>query len=242
MLLLLGTTIATSFLDSLNPSAIAQQMILQSMVKTKRHIWFFILGIGLANLILGLAVYYGIVAWVSRLLSLAVTRYPIPLFSLALIAGAVCFMWGICWIRKTHCTQASQGDKSTKEPASLSPISLFIMGAAFCAVELTSALPYFGFLTLLTGYQLAFPAAHSSLFRIQSATGNKSDTEVGKYSGKGVCIHRSGGHRTGGRYFSLLWGNVAVDNRPFSIISENFNHISIDKSNLLQPYYRQNRF
>ena len=92
MLLLLGTTIATSFLDSLNPSAIAQQMILQSMVKTKRHIWFFILGIGLANLILGLAVYYGIVAWVSRLLSLAVTRYPIPLFSLALIAGAVCFI------------------------------------------------------------------------------------------------------------------------------------------------------
>ena len=158
MLLLLGTTIATSFLDSLNPSAIAQQMILQSMVKTKRHIWFFILGIGLANLILGLAVYYGIVAWVSRLLSLAVTRYPIPLFSLALIVGAVCFMWGICWIRKTQCTQANQGDKSTKEPASLSPISLFIMGAAFCAVELTSALPYFGFLTLLTGYQLAFPA------------------------------------------------------------------------------------
>ncbi len=158
MLLLLGTTIATSFLDSLNPSAIAQQMILQSMVKTKRHIWFFILGIGLANLILGLAVYYGIVAWVSRLLSLAVTRYPIPLFSLALIAGAVCFMWGICWIRKTQCTQASQGDESTKEPVSLSPISLFIMGAAFCAVELTSALPYFGFLTLLTGYQLAFPA------------------------------------------------------------------------------------
>ncbi len=158
MLLLLGTTIATSFLDSLNPSAIAQQMILQSMVKTKRHIWFFILGIGLANLILGLAVYYGIVAWVSRLLSLAVTRYPIPLFSLALIAGAVCFIWGICWIRKTQCTQASQGDESTKEPVSLSPISLFIMGAAFCAVELTSALPYFGFLTLLTGYQLAFPA------------------------------------------------------------------------------------
>ena len=158
MLLLLGTTIATSFLDSLNPSAIAQQMILQSMVKTKRHIWFFILGIGLANLILGLAVYYGIVAWVSRLLSLAVTRYPIPLFSLALIAGAVCFIWGICWIRKTHCMQTSQGNESTKEPASLSPISLFIMGTAFCAVELTSALPYFGFLTLLTGYQLAFPA------------------------------------------------------------------------------------
>ena len=31
MLLLLGTTIATSFLDSLNPSAIAQQMIFHYM-------------------------------------------------------------------------------------------------------------------------------------------------------------------------------------------------------------------
>lgn len=62
MLLLLGTTVTTCFLDSLNPSTIAQQMILQSMMKTKRHICFFILGIGLTNLILGLAVYYGMAA------------------------------------------------------------------------------------------------------------------------------------------------------------------------------------
>ncbi len=41
MWLLLGTTITTSFFDSLNPSAIAQQMLLQAMVKKKRHIWFF---------------------------------------------------------------------------------------------------------------------------------------------------------------------------------------------------------
>ena len=31
------------------------------------------------------------------------------------------------------------------------------MGAAFCIVELTSAFPYFGFLAVLTGYQLIFP-------------------------------------------------------------------------------------
>lgn len=35
MWLLLGTTITTSFFDSLNPSAIAQQMLLQAMVKKK---------------------------------------------------------------------------------------------------------------------------------------------------------------------------------------------------------------
>ena len=33
------------------------------------------------------------------------------------------------------------------------------MGAAFCIVELTSALPYFGFLALLTSYDLIFPLA-----------------------------------------------------------------------------------
>ena len=49
MLILLGTTLTTSFLDCLNPSAIAQQMLLQAMVKNKRHIWFFILGIALAR-------------------------------------------------------------------------------------------------------------------------------------------------------------------------------------------------
>lgn len=54
MWILLGTVITTSFFDSLNPSAIAEQMLLQAMVKNKRHIWFFILGIGTANLALGL--------------------------------------------------------------------------------------------------------------------------------------------------------------------------------------------
>lgn len=60
MWFLLGTTLTASFFDSLNPSAIAQQMLLQAMVKKKRHIWFFICGIGTANLIMGLAIYYGI--------------------------------------------------------------------------------------------------------------------------------------------------------------------------------------
>ena len=65
MWLLLGTTITASFFDSLNPSAIAQQMLLQAMVKQKRHTLYFILGIGTANLAMGLAVYYGIAAWAS---------------------------------------------------------------------------------------------------------------------------------------------------------------------------------
>lgn len=80
MWFLLGTTLTASFFDSLNPSAIAQQMLLQAMVKKKRHIWFFICGIGTANLIMGLAIYYGIATWVSKFLTKIVNAYPLYVY------------------------------------------------------------------------------------------------------------------------------------------------------------------
>ena len=83
MWLLLGTTITASFFDSLNPSAIAQQMLLQAMVKQKRHTLYFILGIGTANLAMGLAVYYGIAAWASVLLEKLVGAYPQHMYGAA---------------------------------------------------------------------------------------------------------------------------------------------------------------
>lgn len=89
MWFLLGTTLTASFFDSLNPSAIAQQMLLQAMVKKKRHIWFFICGIGTANLIMGLAIYYGIATWVSKFLTKIVNAYPLYVYGAAAIGGIV---------------------------------------------------------------------------------------------------------------------------------------------------------
>lgn len=164
MLLLLGTTITASFFDSLNPSAIAQQMLLQAMVKNKRYIWLFIMGIGSANFVMGLAIYYGIAAWVSSILTEMARAYPQHICRGAMIAGILCFFIGLRLIVKTRgdvrrdLEEEKSEDEGNKAPSQLSPISLFIMGAAFCAVELTSAFPYFGFLALLTSYHLAFPA------------------------------------------------------------------------------------
>lgn len=160
MLLLLGTTITASFFDSLNPSAIAQQMLLQAMVKNKRYIWFFIAGIGTANLAMGLAIYYGIAMWVSRLLTHLMAAHPLPVYGTALGAGLICLAAGIRLIVKTRQSRQktdSEGETPTKMPVHLPPVSLFLMGAGFCAVELTSALPYFGFLAMLTGYHLSVP-------------------------------------------------------------------------------------
>lgn len=165
MWLLLGTTLTASFFDSLNPSAIAQQMLLQAMVKKKRHIGFFICGIGSANLIMGLAIYYGMAAWVSNYLTKIVNAYPVYVYGAAAIGGLALFVIGICLIMKTRQSNAAtlnherEQSHPIKAPAQLSPVSLFIMGAAFCMVELTSAFPYFGFLALLTTYHLIFPLA-----------------------------------------------------------------------------------
>ena len=176
MWLLLGTAITSSFFDSLNPSAIAQQMLLQAMVKNKRHIWFFILGIGLANWTMGLAVYYGIATWISRLLSKVTEAYPWYVYGAALGSGFLCLVVGIRLIFKTKQGGYHDGDNDDRDegddgkvsiassPARLSPLSLFAMGGVFCAVELTSAFPYFGFLAMLTSYDPPFPFVLIFLF------------------------------------------------------------------------------
>ncbi len=161
MLLLLSTTVTASFFDSLNPSAIAQQMLLQAMVKNKRHIWFFICGIGLANLIMGLAIYLGIAEWLSRVFKIIINTYSMQVYILSIICGLIATFIGIRLIIKIRQRNVdAEGEIQVRRPpAQLSPASLFIIGAAFCVVELTSALPYFGFLAMLASYHLAFPLA-----------------------------------------------------------------------------------
>ena len=108
---------------------------------------------------MGLAIYYGIAAWVSRLFERMTAAYPIYVYGTAAVAGAVCLSAGIRLIVKTGRggKAGSTGEEAVKTPARLAPISLFILGATFCFVELTSAFPYFGFLALLTQYRLTFP-------------------------------------------------------------------------------------
>lgn len=122
------------------------------MVRKKRHIWCFILGIGLANLLMGLAIYCGIAALASKLLTHVIATYPLQVYGAAAVGGATLLVAGLRLVLRTGQTNAETGTGSCegademKAPAQLSPVSLFAMGAAFCMVELTSAFPYFGFL------------------------------------------------------------------------------------------------
>ena len=152
MWVLLGTTLTASFFDSLNPSAIAQQMLLQAMVKKKHHIWFFICGIGTANLIMGLAIYYGIAAWVSKFLTKIVNAYPLYVYGATAAGGIVLLGVGIRLIATTRQSNAEntkgcEETKNVKAPAQLSPGILVYHGSRFLyggIDERTSVLWIFG--------------------------------------------------------------------------------------------------
>lgn len=53
--------------------------------------------------------------------------------------------------------RATYDTDEAKTPKQLTRTSLFVMGAVFCGIELTGALPYFGFLTLISAYGLSVP-------------------------------------------------------------------------------------
>lgn len=84
MLALIGTVLVTSFLDSLNPSAIAQELLLLAIAPEKRDVWWFITGIAPANLALGLAIYLGIATIVTEMVSSLLVAYASPLVALYL--------------------------------------------------------------------------------------------------------------------------------------------------------------
>ena len=109
MLLLLGAAITASFFDSLNPSAIAEQILLQTMVRNKRHILFFIAGIGFANLAMGLAIYYGAANWASQAYSAITAAYPLYVYGAETAAGLLFLGLGIRLIVKTSRSQNSGG-------------------------------------------------------------------------------------------------------------------------------------
>lgn len=162
MLWLIYATLTASFFDCLNPSAIAQQMLLMAMVRQKRSVLFFIAGIGLTNFGMGLAVYYGLAAWASRLFSTAAASYPSYLRAALLTAGLASLALGTgLAARERYRPAADVG--TAKPPAVLSPLALFIMGSAFCGVELTSALPYFSFIAVTAGANIP-PSAVLFLF------------------------------------------------------------------------------
>lgn len=164
------TTIITSLADSFNPIAIAQQFFLQGIVKKAKHIWYFIISIGLTNFSGGILAYFGLINLINGLLEKVLEKHSKILFLIELILG-VAFLIGAFYLFKKSKVEdvkkeimekdsslSSIEEKETvfKRIKSVSPLSLVILGVVATISELTTALPYFAFLGILFTYKLSF--------------------------------------------------------------------------------------
>lgn len=165
---LAASTIITSIADSANPIAITQQFVLQGMVKKPKHIWYFIIPTGLTNLIGGFLAYFGLITFIGDFFGMLITQYGQAIFTGELILG-IAFLISVCYmLLRTEITllqkqiqspaSGGSGNDDEKEAArkikSVSPVALITLGVGATISELTTALPYFAFLTILFNYQL----------------------------------------------------------------------------------------
>lgn len=85
----------------------------------------FICGIGTANLIMGLAIYYGIATWVSKFLTKIVNAYPLYVYGAAAIGGIVLLGAGIRLIIKTRQSNAEKTIMDVRKPKMSKPLPSF---------------------------------------------------------------------------------------------------------------------
>ncbi len=166
---LLVSTILTSAADSLNPIAITQQFVLQGMVKRPKHIWYFILPTGITNLAGGFLAYFGLTAFVGDFFKTLMEKHEKMVFTCELILGIVCLI-AVCYLiqstriesLKSEIRALNSGERENNDEAeaarkikSVSPAALLALGVGATISELTTAIPYFAFLAILSNYQLS---------------------------------------------------------------------------------------
>lgn len=161
---LIVTLLATSSVDSLNPIGITQQFILQGMVKKPRHIWCFILTTAVVNIFFGYLVYYGVVKVVSDLLTGLMAKYALTVFMFETLFGIVLLLFSILWLLKRKKKYSRTNDNTcllTKSAFKnkfkhIKPLTLIYIGVLSTVSELTSAVPYFVFLSVVGTYHFSF--------------------------------------------------------------------------------------
>ncbi|MBO5833938.1 MAG: GAP family protein [Alphaproteobacteria bacterium] len=164
---LIITLLVTSSVDSLNPIGITQQFILQGGVKKPRHIWYFILTTAVVNILFGYLVYYGVVKVVSALLADLLAKHASTVFMFEILFGIVLLLFIVWWLikrnvvkKKNRRTGGGSGlltrNALKTKFKHITPLTLIYIGVLSTVSELTSAAPYFVFLSVLGTYQLSF--------------------------------------------------------------------------------------
>lgn len=152
----------TSFVDSFNPFAIAQQFTLQGLLKKTHHIWYYIITMFVTNYLAGFLFYIGIVALNEQFLTKYWTILELPTAILAFISGLTLFWYSmrsflINW--KMRKMLARKTDDEAKElemkfsKKQMTPSSLIGVGLTTTIVEFSTAAPFIAYLTIVQQFQ-----------------------------------------------------------------------------------------
>ncbi len=158
-------TVVTSFVDSFNPFAIAQQFTLQGLLKKTHHIWYYIVTMFVTNCLAGYLFYIGIVAFNEQFLTKYWIILALPTAILAFITGLTLFWYSmrsflINW--KMRKMLARKTDDEAKElemkfsNKKMTPSSLIGVGLTTTIVEFSTAAPFIAYLTIVQQYQPTF--------------------------------------------------------------------------------------
>ena len=167
MLSLLLLTVITSATDSLNPMGIAQQFLLQGLVKKKHHILIYIFSMGLTNFTGGLIVYFGAGAFIKKYMNSLLSNYSNVIYLSEFILGILILLLALFLVMKIstkklkeelltlkEISATTDSNNSSFKLKSAHPSYLFFLGSLSACMELTTALPYFAFLAILLTYKL----------------------------------------------------------------------------------------
>lgn len=151
MFTIITTTFIAGLVDGLNPIALTQQFVLQSKIKSPYHILSFIFANSFVNFIFGLVFYFGFSNWIMQTFTWINHQLPTFWAIASLLISALIIIYLIYKFlvqNKTDADEIEQSDHQIKNPDDnhLSPTSLFMIGAATCAAELSSAAPYLALL------------------------------------------------------------------------------------------------
>lgn len=165
MLSLAFTTVLMAFLDSFNPVALTQQLVLLGLLKKPKKILFFSIAVGVTNMLFGLLVYYGLAAIISEIWREFGARYGWILTGGKVLLGILALLYMVyshlgrkinALREEISVSKAEQATKSQDNPAkrkTLTPMGLILLGAFAAICEVPTSMPYFAFIAVLLSVQ-----------------------------------------------------------------------------------------
>jgi len=159
---LISLTVVTSFIDSFNPFAIAQQFTLQGLLKKTHHIWYYIVTLFLTNYLASLVFYLSVTILNEQFITKYWTILAVPTALLAFITGSALIWYSIRsflinW--KSRKFLVDRSDKESKElelkfsKKTMTPAYLVGIGFTTTVVEFSTAAPFIAYLTIVQQFQ-----------------------------------------------------------------------------------------